>query len=109
MQADFKGDLSNSPLAAADKKGAVTIKISGNPRVVDGDTLAYEPKMGEKTRIRLCACACLHACTRVRVQACLHACMPGRSHAVAHAHTDTHTESRGALCVCSSMHPHLTR
>eukprot|EP00802_Teleaulax_amphioxeia_P025084 Tamp_25884.p1 GENE.Tamp_25884~~Tamp_25884.p1 ORF type:complete len:291 (-),score=74.89 Tamp_25884:49-894(-) len=53
MQADFKGDLSNSPLAAADKKGAVTIKISGNPRVVDGDTLAYEPKMGEKTRIRM--------------------------------------------------------
>jgi len=53
MQAEFKGDLSNSPLAAADKKGNVNIKISGIPRVVDGDTLAYEPKTGDKTRIRL--------------------------------------------------------
>ena len=100
MQADFKGDLSNSPLAAADKKGAVTIKISGNPRVVDGDTLAYEPKMGEKTRIRLCACACLHACTRVRVQACLHACMPG-ARMLWRTRTQTHTQSREARCVCA--------
>jgi endonuclease YncB( thermonuclease family) len=51
--AEFKGDLSNSPLAAAASKGAVNIKISGQPRVVDGDTFAYEPKTGEKTRIRL--------------------------------------------------------
>ena len=52
MQAEFKADLSNSPLAAVAKNNAVAIKITGNPRVVDGDTLAFEPKMGEKTRIR---------------------------------------------------------
>ena len=79
MQADFKGDLSNSPLAAADKKGNVAIKISGNPRVVDGDTLAYEPKMGEKTRIRLCVCVCAYV---MGLRTCI-------AHAVARAHTHT--------------------
>ena len=32
LQGEFKGDLSNSPLSAAAKKGNVGIQISGNPR-----------------------------------------------------------------------------
>lgn len=53
VRAEFKGDLSNSPLSAAAAKQNVNIKVSGQPRVVDGDTFAFEPKTGEKTRIRL--------------------------------------------------------
>jgi len=34
MQAEFKGDLTNSPLAAALLKGNVNIKITGIPRCV---------------------------------------------------------------------------
>ena len=41
------------PQAAAASKGDVKIKVRGTPRVVDGDTLAYEPASGATTRIRM--------------------------------------------------------
>ena len=85
MQAEFKGDLTNSPLAAALLKGNVNIKITGIPRCVRvliykvffwGQMCVYQPLPSRSapspSEYMELSSVCVHECGRVYTHANIH-------------------------------------